>query len=83
MNLAAAATKNYGNMTGRCTWAGQHAGSMISCKCLKKTKENPDDNKIEMIMFLKMRWIDTVHRKIEEYIRKCIDQIIHIVVVTV
>lgn len=36
MNLAAAATKHYGNMTGRYTWAGQVAGSMIRYR-LKKT----------------------------------------------
>lgn len=32
MDLAAAATKHYGNMTGRYSWPGQHADSKIGCK---------------------------------------------------
>lgn len=38
MNLAAAATKHYGNMKGRCTRAGQRAGSMLSHKA-KETRD--------------------------------------------
>lgn len=39
MNLAAAATKHYGNMTGRYTWAGQRAGSVTGYKDKKKETE--------------------------------------------
>ncbi len=35
MNLAAAATKHYGNMTGRYTWAGRREGCIIGSKGIK------------------------------------------------
>lgn len=40
MDLAAAATKHYGNMTGRYSWSAQRADNMMGCKGKKKKKKN-------------------------------------------